>query len=137
VIRIDQAVLADVEAAARRAYPDEACGLLIGTGTHLSRAVETANLAWKRGESRDHFEVDARMHLRLQRELRGTGETIAGIFHSHPRGFPEPSQTDRREAAYPGWVWLITAIDRHGICNTRAFIDRGSGQFENCKLDIE
>jgi len=130
VIRIDPAALEAIEAAARRALPEETCGLLIGAGERITRAVETANLARDRGSGRDRFEIDARVHLRLQRELRGTAKGILGVFHSHPGGRAEPSATDRAEAAYPGWIWLITAIDETGRCTTRTFIDRGDGRFE-------
>lgn len=136
MIRIDAAALAAIEAAARRAYPDEACGLLVGTETHITRAVETANLAGGRGRGRDRFEVDARVHLRLQRELRGSGAAVLGVFHSHPGGRPEPSATDKSEAAYPGWIWLITAATDDGECETCAFIDRGGGCFKRVEIAI-
>ena len=136
MIRIEGAALADVEAAARHAYPNEACGLLIGSGGHIVRAVETANLAAERGRGRDRFEVDARVHLKLQREMRQSGETILGVFHSHPEGRAAPSETDRAAAAYSGWIWLITAVNARGDCRTRAFRDGGGGDFERCELAI-
>lgn len=136
MIRIDARVLAEIEAAAQRAHPYEACGLLIGNDTRLTRAVETANLARERGRGADRFEVDTRVHLRLQRELRGSDKSILGVFHSHPDGRAEPSPTDRADAAYPGWIWLITAVDNSGRCETYAFIDAGGGCFERRALDI-
>jgi len=127
VIRLPAAVLADIEAAARRARPRECCGLLIGRREEaeivILDALETANLAPPEAPAR--FEIDARAHLRLQRELRGSDRHIVGLFHSHPHGAAEPSATDRAEAAYAGWVWLITAV-RDAAAETRGYLDTGA-----------
>ena len=127
MIRLPQGVLAAIEAAARRARPRECCGLLIGrrekTEIVILDALETANLAPPDGPAR--FEIDARDHLRLQRELRGSDRHIVGLFHSHPHGPAQPSAADRAEAAYAGWVWLITAV-RDEAAETRGYLDTGA-----------
>lgn len=117
MITIEAEALAAIEAAARGAFPIECCGLLVGWGDRIVRAVPTANLA---ARVQDSFEIDAAVHLRLQRELRGTGFEMMGVFHSHPAGVAEPSARDRAQAAYRGWIWLITAVNG-GRCETRAF----------------
>jgi len=138
VIRLPRSVLETLEAAARRAFPREACGLLAGRESAddvlVTRMVETENLA--PAEAPDRFELDARVHLRLQRDLRGSAEEILGVFHSHPSGRPEPSETDRVQAVYPGWIWLITAVDAAGGCETRAFHHLAQGGFAEEKLEV-
>lgn len=121
-----------VEYAAANARPGEACGFLIGCKGVIVRAVETKNLA----RQADRFELDAQAHLRLQRELRGRSEAILGIFHSHPTGQPVPSPMDRAMAAYPGWVWLITAFDSKDLCVTRAWRHTKADHFNPLILDV-
>jgi [CysO sulfur-carrier protein]-S-L-cysteine hydrolase len=48
--------------------------------------------------------------LRAANELDDEGYRV-GIYHSHPRSAPEPSQTDINLAAYPGWLQLIVSLE--------------------------
>ncbi|MFQ5348266.1 MAG: M67 family metallopeptidase, partial [Rhodothalassiaceae bacterium] len=98
----------------------------------ILEAVETANLA--AAGAPDRFEIDPRVHLRLQRDLRGSDRQIVGLFHSHPQGAAQPSAIDRAEAAYAGWVWLITAIV-DDACETRGYVDTGAA-FLPLRLEV-
>ena len=62
----------------------------------------------------DVFELDAALHLRLQREARAAGRRIVGLYHSHPASAPIPSPRDREGAYDHGLVWLIVGAD--GAC---------------------
>lgn len=120
-------VLAGIEAAARAAYPEECCGLLVGrsgpdTWT-VARAVPSPNVAPP--PRRDRFEIDPALLLRTQRALRGSGDIIAGHYHSHPNGMPRPSRDDASRAWQPNQIWLILAVSRAGAVDTRAWF-RGS-----------
>lgn len=130
-ITITGARLGKIERHARRALPDEACGLITGRLDDRGDAVVIAvhpseNLA----KDCRSFEVDPALHMSLQRRLRDSGEKIIGVYHSHPLGPPQPSLRDNnaaRAAAYPGWVWLITALAPPGAGDrerpvTRAFL---------------
>ena len=102
-----------IERAAEAAYPEEACGLLVGcaeTGdTWQVNTVEaSANVAEPPRTRR--FEVDPKLRLRLERELRGGPDAIIGVFHSHPNGSAAPSETDISMIFEPDMVWLITAV---------------------------
>ena len=43
------------------------------------------------------------------RAARAGGPRLVGYYHSHPTGAPEPSATDRAQAAHDGRVWAIAA----------------------------
>ena len=77
-----------------KAYPNEACGLLVGRtegdGCHVDRIEVSDNVA---DDPRHRFEVDPALRFRLMRDLRGTGQAVVGHFHSHPDGAAEPSAT--------------------------------------------
>ncbi len=131
-ITIRSQALTRIEQAAIDARPREACGFLLGPAGIIDEALETGN----RAQGLDRFELDAQVHLRLQRDLRDSGRSIIGIFHSHPRGKAEPSAIDIAQALYPGWIWLISAFDKEGTVITRAYLHEKSGGFRPLSLDV-
>ena len=95
---------------ARAAYPHECCGLIEGVreggGARALAVHPTANFA----PDANRFEIDPVAHLRLLRELRGTGREIIGCYHSHPDGRAEPSELDSEGMRDDGFVWVIAAL---------------------------
>ena len=113
VVRLTHEQLRAIERAAEAAYPEEACGLLVGRsapgGGYLVSAVEaSANVAEPPRTRR--FEVDPKLRLRLERELRESPDSVIGVYHSHPDGSAKPSETDISMIFEPAMVWLITAV---------------------------
>ncbi|HWA03136.1 MAG TPA: M67 family metallopeptidase [Rhizomicrobium sp.] len=96
---------------ARAAFPRECCGLIEGLREGcVVRAVALhpcANLA----AQDDCFEIDPARHVRVLRELRGTGRQIVGCYHSHPNGRCMPSAKDAGQAVDDGFLWLVAALD--------------------------
>ena len=116
-VRLTQAQLRAIERAAEAAYPEEACGLLVGQsapdGSCRVSAVEaSANVAAPPRTRR--FEVDPKLRLRLERALRDGPDSVVGVYHSHPDGSAAPSTTDIAMIFEPAMVWLITAVDGDG-----------------------
>jgi desampylase len=109
-LSLSDALRTQIAEEARAAFPHECCGLI--EGIHVGGSVRalalrpTANFS----EQPDSFEIDPTAHLRLIRELRGSGREIVGCYHSHPRGLPVPSDRDRERAEAEGFVWLIAAL---------------------------
>ncbi len=112
MIELERTHLAAIARAAEEAYPEECCGLLVGTlqGGHrrVTRIAASANVA--EGDRRQRFEVDPRLIFALHRELRGGSERLVGHYHSHPDGPAAPSATDARMAWEPGLAWLIVPV---------------------------
>ncbi len=93
--------------AAHSAAPREACGLLLGTGSHIESAAPTANVA---PDPLRHFEIDPAALIAAHRAARdGSGPHVIGYFHSHPNGLARPSATDAASAARDGRIWVIVA----------------------------
>jgi desampylase len=92
-----------------QSHPEEACGVLVGPcapgslPSRITRAFESRNLAADRRRS---YLVDPELQLRLQRELRGSGSDVVGVYHSHPEGPARPSARDCDEA----WPWFVYLI---------------------------
>lgn len=91
-------------AAAANAFPDEACGILLGRAGRITIAREGRNV---HPEPSTHFEIDPQQLIAAHRAEREGGLNVMGYFHSHPTGDPHPSETDRALAAGDGKVWAI------------------------------
>lgn len=133
MITLAAAALAALSRAVEAAYPQEGCGLLVGAwdgeNCRIERIAESANLA---ADAHRRFEVDPRLQLDLQRQLRGQTERVVGVYHSHPDGAPEPSETDRGRAWDRDLVWLIASVKSGKFADLKSFRpgDRGEDFLE-------
>lgn len=129
--QITQDQLDDIFEHALADSPDECCGILIGDQmtdiVTIHRTRRVANV-WD-GERTHRFELDARSHVRLQREAREAGLEIVGFYHSHPTGEAVPSAFDV-ERAWPGVSYLIVSLDGDRRGDARSWrLDDGESQF--------
>lgn len=97
--------------AAETGYPHEICGLLIGSfdGSYwqIDEARQIENLNTTRAA--DRFQLDPAGYQAVDRELRGSGREIVGVFHSHPDCPAKPSPTDL-ENAWEGFIYPIISV---------------------------
>ncbi|HKB28969.1 MAG TPA: M67 family metallopeptidase [Candidatus Limnocylindrales bacterium] len=104
-------MLAAIVEHARRALPNEACGIVAGDrpwaeGGRPLRWIPLANTH----VSPFRYAIDPDALLALTIELDDRGEAIWAIVHSHPTSPAEPSPTDVREAFYPEALQLIVSL---------------------------
>ncbi len=121
--------------AAHGDYPRECCGLIIGHKEKQDWVVD--DLAASENLSPTparNFEVDMRLRLRLQKELRGTGRQIIGHYHSHPGGSATPSATDLKSAWEDDMVWIIMAVEDAEVVMSASVYSDASSNF--AKIDI-
>lgn len=108
---VTRALLERLVAEAAAAHPGECCGLLLGRGERIEEVRPCANV---HPQPERHFEIDPRALIEAYRAARGGGAEVLGYYHSHPAGTPEPSATDRANAAGDGRVWAIVGEGRVG-----------------------
>ncbi len=110
-VHIDASCVQQMEQMAEAGYPYEICGLLIGALgrdgwlVHDVRQVKNLNEA----RAADRFILDPAAYQQIDRELRGSGREIIGVFHSHPDCPARPSPTDR-ENAWEGFLYPIISV---------------------------
>ena len=105
VVRIPASAITAILTHAARDVPNEACGLLVGTGHTVGRVVSTAN-----GDaSATRYAIPAEAHFAAIRDARRDGLDVVGAYHSHPRGPAVPSPTDAA-AAFAGFVFVIAGL---------------------------
>lgn len=89
-------------------YPLEACGLLVGRGSAVTRFVPCRNVA----ASAKVYTVDSKDVLRAERDAEDDGLEVIGVVHSHTHSEPYPSPTDVAQAPDPGWHYVIVSLKR-------------------------
>ena len=105
-MRIARQHIETMIAHAQAGLPNEACGLLAGTGDTVTavHCLENAH------HSPVSYELTAQGYLLLV-ELADSDSLVAA-FHSHTQGEAYPSPTDRRQAFWPIRYVLISLRDR-------------------------
>ncbi len=93
-------------AEAVKAYPREACGLLLGQAGVINAAIPVCNV---HPYPQRHFELDPAALIAAHRTARAGGPQVLGYYHSHPTGSTAPSATDQASASGDGRVWAIVA----------------------------
>ncbi len=122
---------------AERAYPEECCGILLGTidrqanQTQLVEILETENV-WSEAaiaalaidfpeiavsqrqddpSRRDRYWIDPQALLEAQKTGRDRGLQVIGIYHSHPDHPAIPSECDR-QLAWAEYVYVIVSVSQ-------------------------
>lgn len=117
-------LVAQVSAHAEAAYPEECCGVLVGTPRNggeparIVRVVEAENAA--PDERRRRYSIAPELLFAVHREVRGTELDVVGYYHSHPGRPAEPSPYDL-EHALPGASYLIVGLDAGCAAEIRCF----------------
>ena len=103
--------------------PQEACGLLAGTGEVVREVLQISN----QSGSATSFRMDPVEQVRAFNWIEAGGLELIGIYHSHPAGpetgapgNPRPSRTDLAEAAYP--VAYVIWSRPEGAWQARCFL---------------
>ncbi|MBC8031634.1 MAG: M67 family metallopeptidase [Pyrinomonadaceae bacterium] len=101
--------LDEIFAYAKEAAPAECCGLIGGQDDGRARSIYSLrNVAADKIVS---YEAAPEDLFAAQRQMRERGESLLGIYHSHPRSVePEPSATDVRLAYYPRAIYFIIGL---------------------------
>jgi proteasome lid subunit RPN8/RPN11 len=107
MIEIPEVILKQILLCAEKHYPNECCGILIGTSGSIREIRETENVASELRHRRyaisplDLFEAD--------NYARSLGMDIIGIYHSHPDHPPNPSEFDRKHVLLH-YLYLIVNV---------------------------
>jgi len=109
-------------------YPDECCGILLGTSDgnvrNVQSTVRCGNTRTDSPENRYH--IDPRELVRAQREAHERGLDIVGFYHSHPDHPARWSPTDFEEAHWIGCSYVITSVENGKATVTNSFALTGT-----------
>jgi proteasome lid subunit RPN8/RPN11 len=134
-VRLRRALAEEMFAHARAASPEECCGLVGGVESDAASVYPLRNVAREPSKS---YEAAPTELFDAQRRMRERGQSLVGIYHSHPRAHdPKPSATDVRLAFYPAAVYFIIGFDEQGECVLRAFrVYEREGLWERADFEL-
>ena len=124
--------LQDIFQHAESTYPEECCGILLGSLTETQKTVTEIILtenAWNPDTALDfsddklsddidksislskrrRYAIAPEVMLKAQKSARDSGINIIGIFHSHPDYPAEPSEFDRN-CAWQEYSYIIVSV---------------------------
>jgi proteasome lid subunit RPN8/RPN11 len=84
-------------------FPEESCGLLAGFYNKVTIEILIANQL----HSPVKYFMDPMELYKALEKIDTLKIDLLGIFHSHPKGPPNPSETDIKEFLYPGVATII------------------------------
>lgn len=91
---------------AKKAYPNEGCGLLVGRYA-AERFIPMKNVS---AFPSSEYEMDPPELIHVLRDLRSSVEQLFAIYHSHPAGAAQLSRTDIERSYYPEAAHLIISL---------------------------
>lgn len=100
--------------------PEEGCGLIGGREGRGQMVYPVENEL----HNPRRFRMAGEGQLRVFQQMEEKGLELLAIYHSHPAGPPQPSETDLAEFAYPGVAYLIWSPDEAGW-QVRGFLIAG------------
>jgi [CysO sulfur-carrier protein]-S-L-cysteine hydrolase len=108
VINITEEVRAAIEQQALESSPNECCGLLAGSVNLILAAHPLRNQA---DHPESNYFASPEELFQAMRRMRGAGQEMLGIYHSHPRTAAYPSPTDVEMAFYPDAIYFIISLE--------------------------
>ena len=132
MLRLGSDARGRLAAHARRAYPAECCGVLIGRRMgavrEVVRVLETENQA--ASDPGRRYTIDPQALLEAEFQSRAAGLEVLGFYHSHPDHPAAPSPTDHAEA-WPHYGYVILSVVDGEVSDMRAWcLDREGGSFQ-------
>jgi len=116
MLKITKTLFAEINAHGVASYPFEGCGLLLGhveEGVNVVTAVRPLPNVWPdEEEKRIRFRIAEDDWRDVEMEALLAELDVVGVFHSHPDNPPIASPRDLAWAAWPGYSYLITEIDK-------------------------
>jgi proteasome lid subunit RPN8/RPN11 len=128
-LKVTRALEALVTAACETAYPDEACGLLIGTPPAAFDApdrpvvvdeVRPLPNGWDSSAKTNRYQIDPLTLARVEAELAPSGRGVVGFFHSHPDAPAWPSPYDLM-MAWPCVSYWILRVNGGKTADSRSW----------------
>ena len=96
---------------ARRDYPNEACGIIVGDRPAAEGGVALRFAATRNEDASPlRYRIHAEDLLRLTLETDDADEVFWAIVHSHVRSPARPSPTDIGAAQYPDALYILVSL---------------------------
>lgn len=123
MIKIESAAWGVMVSHAREQFPNECCGVMIGSTTDgaktITQAIPMEN-AYQGGQE-DRYEIRPEDLLRADRDARKSGLELIGIYHSHPDCDAYFSKTDLQNSC-PWYSFVVLSIKKGEFDHANCFL---------------
>ncbi len=122
--KFSKIVSSQMESAAKKAYPCECCGILVGKKSkrgeiEVTEIREASNKIQGEQETA-HFSIDPLFLYNIERELESRSLEIVGFYHSHPDCKAILSDEDIKYMV-PGLVYTILSVTAQGVMDVKSY----------------
>ncbi|OGW58279.1 MAG: hypothetical protein A2Z09_00140, partial [Nitrospirae bacterium RBG_16_43_8] len=90
----------------KESHPNEACGILAGSGEEVSKVYKMSNIE----KSSVSYFMDSNEQFKVMKDMRENNLSMSAIFHSHPSSPAYPSAKDVSLAFYDNCVYVIVSL---------------------------
>ena len=113
MVRIARDVVRQIEKHGERTYPEECCGIMLGSIDEDNQIVgEVVELDNEQDENRRRrFFVTPKQYLHAERIAAERRSTLLGFYHSHPDHPAIPSEFDR-DHALPWFIYVVLSVSQ-------------------------
>ena len=111
--------------------PNECCGLLLGRDGVVERVVAMKSDP----PAPDRYYMDPVQQVEVFTEMQKHGQSLIGIYHSHPQGPAGPSGADVHMAYHRGVAYFIISLADAANPGVRAFMLQDDG-FEEVRCVV-
>ncbi|MBI2870942.1 MAG: M67 family metallopeptidase [Candidatus Omnitrophica bacterium] len=126
-----------IEREARQHYPNECCGILAGHIQGRDKCIQdiypVSNINQER--SVDRYNIDPKEFLAVSKRIESLGQSLVGIYHSHPDHPDRPSEFDRGHA-WEVYSYIIVGIEQGKKVSMRSFALDPNRQFQEEEIKI-
>jgi proteasome lid subunit RPN8/RPN11 len=122
MIEIEEQPWREMLAHAEATYPNECCGVMLGSVDDVKRVRESAALANVAREShRSRYELAPEDLIQADREARARGMDLIGIYHSHPDCDAYFSETDLKNSC-PWYSFVVLSVKDGRFHHANSFL---------------
>ena len=124
-----------IVAHARLEYPNECCGILVGTDDTVMTAYPISNIA----KSPDRYLMDSQEFLDADIKTENMGWEFLAFYHSHTHSRAYPSDTDVRMAQQSGYhdvYYVLISLEDNNNPDIRVFLINERGDITEVNYEI-
>lgn len=121
---ITQSARAHIEQHGERGFPNEVCGLLLGSekgGRRIIESLVPIENSFEDEEQYHRFLITPADMFQAERTARLQKRDVLGVYHSHPDSPACPSEYDRDHAAWTAWSYIIVSVVQGKAADMRAW----------------
>lgn len=133
-MKIKRPLLQQIHQHLEAGYPDEACGVLLGSNGTVTEVVPAGNE--RTDSARNRYLIDPLAYMKIERGADKRGLQVIGIYHSHPDVAARPSQFDI-DHAWPNLSYLIVSVCKGKAVETFSWLLREDrSQFDQEPVEV-